>query len=97
MVKEAAGAGLPNTVHPDKYVHAKFISAILLPKKDRRLFGQPFLPEGGPIVLTGSHNFHRAGILAGTKEIALLSTQKSIVDDINQWADSRFLSYPESC
>lgn len=76
---------LPRIAYPERYVHAKFITACLVPDRDR-----PLMPEGGPVVLTGSHNYHMWGVWAGTKEIALLSSQESLVAAINDWADESF-------
>ncbi len=82
---EALSPPLPKIHYPTRYVHAKFISARLTPNNDREL-----LPEGGDVVLTGSHNFHNWGVQAGTQEIALLSSQESLVHQVNDWADRTF-------
>lgn len=71
---------LPRIFYPERYVHAKLITAMLLPNHDRE-----FIPQGGPVILTGSHNYHEWGVRAGTKEIALLSSQEALVEEANTW------------
>lgn len=49
----------------DKYLHAKFMIFTM--------------PSGKKIALTGSHNFTYPGVLAGTREIALETSDKKVV------------------
>lgn len=51
-----------------EYIHAKFI-----------IFE---MPDGQKIALTGSHNFVHGGVLLGTREIALETTNQSIIAEL---------------
>lgn len=84
-----AGLGYPlnaNNSVAQGYNHAKMLSAVL-----RKNHSRTFFPEGGPVLLTGSHNFHGGGVRAGTKEIALLTSDPSLIQQANDWADSKYL------
>lgn len=56
-----------------KYIHAKFIIFTL--------------PSGEKIALTGSHNFSYEGVLFGTREIALETTNTSIIEQLEQFCE----------
>lgn len=56
------------------YIHAKFIIALL--------------EDGSKIALTGSHNFTYAGVLAGTREIALETTDPKIISQLENFLDT---------
>jgi len=81
---EQLNPALPNIAYPEKgdYAHAKFITAVLKPRIAREWF-----PEGGPVVLTGSHNFHSGGVMMGTKETSLASSDEKLVADVNNWVE----------
>lgn len=58
-------SGLQTRYHREPYLHAKFM-----------LFT---MPDGKKVALTGSHNFAQSGALLGTREIALVTENKSII------------------
>ncbi|HEX8390167.1 MAG TPA: phospholipase D-like domain-containing protein [Candidatus Saccharimonadales bacterium] len=51
--------------HRRNYLHAKFIIFTL--------------PDGSKVAITGSHNFVRAGVFLGTREVALETTNKQVI------------------
>lgn len=55
----------------DQYLHAKFIIFTM--------------PGGGKIAITGSHNFVYAGVLLGTREIALETADPKIIKQLEQF------------
>lgn len=58
-----------NTLYKkDRYLHAKFM-----------IF---YMPGGKRIALTGSHNFSNAGVVLGTREIALETEDPKIIDQL---------------
>jgi cardiolipin synthase len=61
-----------NTLYSkSKYLHAKFI-----------IFN---MPDGRKIVLTGSHNFVNAGVLLGTREIALQTENPQVIKQLEDF------------
>lgn len=67
-------AGLSTDYHKSTYLHAKFI---IFYKKD-----------GSTIAITGSHNFSFASVLAGTREIALETTDKAIIAGLEKFVSN---------
>lgn len=61
-----ASTGLRSRYTRDRYIHAKYT-----------IF---YYPDGKRVAVTGSHNFVKAGVLLGTKEIALETTNAAIID-----------------
>lgn len=59
----------------DNYLHAKFLIATY--------------PDGSKIALTGSHNFTYAGVLAGTREIALETTDPNIISQLETFLEEK--------
>lgn len=57
--------------HHRHYLHAKFIIFTL--------------PDGNKVAITGSHNFVRGGVLLGTREIALETTNKKIIAQLERF------------
>ena len=57
--------------HRRPYLHSKFIIFTL--------------PGGKKVALTGSHNFVHAGVLLGTREIALETTNKTIIKQLEKF------------
>lgn len=57
--------------HRRSYLHAKFI-----------IFE---LSDGSKVAITGSHNFVRAGALLGTREVALETTNKKIISQLERF------------
>lgn len=55
----------------EKYLHAKFM---IFTMKD-----------GRKIALTGSHNFIHAGVLLGTREVALETEEPAVIDQLEQF------------
>jgi cardiolipin synthase len=53
------------------FIHAKFI-----------LFT---MPDGSKVALSGSHNFVRAGVVLGTREIALETSDPSVVAALEEF------------
>lgn len=60
---------LDNDYQRSRYIHAKFIIATM--------------PDGSQKAITGSHNFSYAGVAFGTKEIALLTSDKTIIKNLS--------------
>jgi cardiolipin synthase len=60
--------GLKTNYTHKKYLHAKFMIFTM--------------PDGKKIALTGSHNFSHAGVVFGTREVALETNEKRIVDQL---------------
>jgi cardiolipin synthase len=58
--------GISNQYRGENYLHAKFIIATY--------------PSGHKIALTGSHNFISYGGILGTREIALMTSDKHIIE-----------------
>jgi cardiolipin synthase len=54
--------------HRRPYLHAKFIIFTM--------------PDGSKVAITGSHNFVRAGVFLGTREVALETTNKKIIKQL---------------
>lgn len=57
--------------HRRPYLHAKFIIFTM--------------PDGSKVAITGSHNFVRAGVFLGTREVALETTNKKIVSQLERF------------
>lgn len=57
--------------HRRPYLHAKFIIFTL--------------KDGSKVAITGSHNFVKAGALLGTREVALETTNKSIIKQLEKF------------
>lgn len=57
--------------HRRPYLHAKFI-----------LFT---MPNGSKVAITGSHNFVRAGVFLGTREVALETTNKKVISQLERF------------
>lgn len=66
-------SGLKSSYTQDFYLHAKFM-----------LFT---MPDGSKIALTGSHNFPRSGMWVGTREIALETTDRHIVKQLENFLE----------
>lgn len=60
--------------HRRPYLHAKFIIFTL--------------PDGSKVAITGSHNFVKAGALLGTREVALETTNKKIIKQLEKFFDA---------
>lgn len=59
---------VPNLYRRPRYLHAKFMIAVM--------------PDGSRRAITGSHNFSSAGIVAGTHEVALETDRSDIIDQL---------------
>lgn len=57
--------------HRRSYLHAKFIIFTL--------------KDGSKVAITGSHNFVRAGVFLGTREVALETTNKKIISQLERF------------
>lgn len=57
--------------HRRPYLHAKFIIFTL--------------PDGSKVAITGSHNFVRAGVFLGTREVALETSNKKIIAQLERF------------
>jgi cardiolipin synthase len=57
--------------HRRPYLHAKFIIFTL--------------PDGQKVAITGSHNFVSGGVLLGTREVALETTNKKIITQLERF------------
>lgn len=68
-------SGLKSNYKHSKYLHAKFM-----------LFT---MPDGSKVALTGSHNFPRSGMWVGTREIALETTDKSIIRQLEDFLEKK--------
>lgn len=62
---------LQNSYTHTSYIHAKFLIATM--------------PDGKKIAITGSHNFINHGMWLGTREIALETTNKTIIAKLEQF------------
>ncbi len=69
-----ASTGQATSYHRRNYLHAKFI-----------IFS---LPDGKKVAITGSHNFVWAGGLIGTREVALETTNKNIIKQLEKFFDT---------
>jgi hypothetical protein len=68
------------------YVHAKTFSAAVQPNPERDLF-----PEyEGRIGVIGTHNMNRLGVLAGTRELAIVTTDPDLLDQHARWMKEKF-------
>ena len=54
-----------------RYLHAKFMIGIM--------------PDGTKLAITGSHNFSTLGVRAGTREIALETSDPGIIDQLERF------------
>lgn len=63
----------PNSYTRDRYLHAKFIIATM--------------PDGSKRALTGSHNFTAIGVHTGTREIALETSDPSIIAQLEEFLE----------
>ena len=75
-----------STRQPDEQkVHAKTLVAkvenLELPNGER---------YSGWVSLSGSHNYTHSGILAGTQEMALLSTDQALIEQQLEWIEKKF-------
>lgn len=57
--------------HRRSYLHAKFIIFTM--------------PNGSKVAITGSHNFVRAGVFLGTREVALETSNKKIIAQLERF------------
>jgi cardiolipin synthase len=57
--------------HRRSYLHAKFIIFTL--------------PDGSKVAITGSHNFVHAGVFLGTREVALETTNKKVIAQLERF------------
>lgn len=64
-------SGIQSDYERKRYIHAKFI-----------IFE---MPDGQKVALTGSHNFVHGGVLVGTREIALETTNQSIIAELERF------------
>lgn len=55
----------------DPYLHAKFIIFTM--------------PNGGKVALTGSHNFQTGGVVLGTRELCLETTDSHTIDELESF------------
>lgn len=63
---------LPNAYHNmTQYLHAKY----MIVERDR----------GREVAISGSHNFNSRGVRYGTEEIALVSTEKNIIEQLRSY------------
>lgn len=67
-------SGLDNLYSRDAYIHAKY------------MIGE--MPDGSSRAITGSHNFTPAGVWAGTREIALETTDPEIIARLKDFTTS---------
>jgi cardiolipin synthase len=66
--------GLKTNYTHKKYLHAKFMIFTM--------------PDGKKIALTGSHNFSHAGVVFGTREVALETTDKKIIRQLESFFEA---------
>lgn len=66
--------GIKTSYANARYLHAKFIIFTL--------------PEGKKIAITGSHNFAHTGVLLGTREIALETTDPKIIGQLEKFIET---------
>lgn len=59
----------PNEYRHERYLHAKYIIFTM--------------PDGKRAAITGSHNFSRLGATLGTKEVALMTSDEKIIDQLD--------------
>ena len=64
-------SGLKTLYTRESYLHAKFIIFTM--------------PDGSKVAITGSHNFAYTGVLFGTREIALETSDKKIIHQLEQF------------
>lgn len=67
-------SGLTNLYARKKYIHAKYMIVEL--------------PDGTSRAITGSHNFTPAGVWAGTREIALETSDETIINKLKDFTTS---------
>ncbi len=68
-------SGLSSDYKRDPYLHAKYIVATLA--------------DGSKIALTGSHNFAYSGVLLGTREVALETSDPAVIAQLESFAKSQ--------
>lgn len=69
--------GLDTIYTKSRYLHAKFI---IFYKKD-----------GSVVAITGSHNFSFSSVIAGTREIALETTNKKIIKSLEKFVNKNLI------
>jgi hypothetical protein len=77
-----------NAIHPRRMTHSKAIVATL--KEDISEHGVRFL-AGQRVALSTSSNMHDWGVWGGTAEIALVTGQENVVNQIDKWAEKTYL------
>lgn len=63
--------------HKRHYLHAKYIIFTL--------------PSGDKVALTGSHNFVWAGVVVGTREVALETTNRAIITQLENYLETHVI------
>jgi len=71
-------SGLRTLYARESYLHAKFIIFTM--------------PDGSKVAITGSHNFAYTGVLFGTREIALETSDKKIIRQLEQFFEKNIAS-----
>jgi len=71
-------SGLRTLYTRESYLHAKFIIFTM--------------PGGSKVAITGSHNFAYTGVLFGTREIALETSDKKIIRQLEQFYEKNIAS-----
>lgn len=75
VIRLAMGLNRQKTLYSrNKYLHAKFMIFTM--------------NDGKKIALTGSHNFVHAGVLLGTREVALETEEPAIIDQLEEFLHS---------
>ena len=68
-------SGVTTNYKRKKYLHAKFM-----------IFN---MPDGSRVAITGSHNFSYAGVVMGTREIALETRNPKIIDQLEHFLKTK--------
>lgn len=83
---EHIGPDVLDDKETDAYVHAKTFSTTVRPSAARDIF-----PEyEGRVGVLGTHNLNRLGVLAGTCEMAVITTDPDLLDQHKRWMKEKF-------
>lgn len=70
-------SGFKTRYRKKNYLHAKFIIFTM--------------PDGSKRAITGSHNFAYTGVLLGTREVALETTDRHVIDQLEQFYKTQII------
>lgn len=86
-LEESLAPTIPGARHLAQYIHAKSMTLHVKPDSGRHIFPQ----HKGPIGIFGTHNFNWHGVLAGTHELALVTTDQDLIQQHRRWLISKKL------